>query len=106
MKIKENLTVREAIKYAEDNGFDKEMFSLKINDKYVATGKFLDAYYEMIQIPSLGEGFMRFKELCEQYGDRNISIDIIDEQEFKTCVAMDFILRGKFNDIPEEYKLI
>lgn len=105
MKIKENLTVREAIKYAKDNGFDKEMFSLKINNEYIISGKFLDAYYEMIQIPLLGNGFTRFKEFCEQYGERNISIDIIDEQEFKTCVSMDFIIRGKFNDIPEEYKL-
>lgn len=105
MKIKENLTVREAITYAEDNGFDKEMFSLKINEKHVVSCKFLDAYYEMIQIPVLGNGFVTFKQLCEQHGERNISIDIIDEEEFKNGIAFDFIIRGKFDEIPEEYKL-
>lgn len=105
MKIKENLTVREAINYAENNGFDKEMFRLNINDKYVASGKFIDAYYEFIQIPVVGNGFLRFKELCEQHGERNISIDIIDDEEFKSGVTFDFIIRGKFQEIPDEYKI-
>ena len=104
MKIKENLTVRETVKYAEDNGYNSVMFRLNINDKYTASGKFLDAYYEMILIPVLGNGFTRFKELCEAHGDRNISIDIIDEEEFKSGVWFDFIIRGKFAEVPDEYK--
>jgi len=104
MKIKENLSVREVIAYAENNGFDSVMFRLNINDNYVASGKFLDAYYEMIIIPVIGSGFTRFKELCEAYGDRNISVDIIDEEEFKTGVWFDFIIRGKISEVPDEYK--
>jgi hypothetical protein len=105
MKIKEGLTVREAIKYAKDNGFDKEMFRININDKYVISGKFLDAYYEMVLIPVMGSGFTRFQELCNTHGERNISIDIVDEEEFKSGVSFDFIIRGKFAEIPEEYKI-
>jgi len=63
MKVRENLTVREAIKYAKDNGFNKEMFSLKINDKYAVSGKLLDAYIDMVQIPVLGLGFLIVKLL-------------------------------------------
>ena len=105
MKIKEGLSVREAIKHAEDNGYDKEMFRLNINDKYVASGRFLDAYYEMIIIPVLGNGFTRFQDLCDAHGDRNISIDIVDEEEFKSGVYFDFIIRGKYKEVPKEYAL-
>lgn len=104
MKIKENLTVNEAKKYAEDNGYNSVMFCINLNEKYLACGKFLDAYYDFIQIPILGNGFVRFKELCEEYGERNISIDIIDEDEFKDDVNLDFMVRGRYMDIPEEYK--
>jgi hypothetical protein len=104
MKIKENLTVREATKYAEDNGFNSVMFRLNINDKYTVSGKFLDAYYDLISIPVLGSGFTRFQELCNAHGERNISIDIIDEEEFKSGVWFDFIIRGKFAEVPDEYK--
>ena len=105
MKIKENLTVNEATDYAKKNGYDSAMFKINLNDKYIASGKFLDAYYDLIQIPILGSGFTRFKELCEEYGERNISIDIVDEEEFKSGVSFDFIIRGRYMDIPEKYKL-
>jgi hypothetical protein len=39
------------------------------------------------------------------HGERNISIDIVDEEEFKAGVFLDFIVRGKFDEIPSEYKL-
>lgn len=102
---KKNLTVREAVQYAQDNGFDKEMFKLNINGKYVASGKFLDAYYEFITIPIMGTGFLRFQDLCDEYGERNISVDIIEKEEFNAGVSFDFIIRGKFDSIPEEYKI-
>lgn len=104
MKIKENLTVNEATRYAEDNGYNSVMFRINLNGKYLASGKFLDAYYGLIQIPIVGEGFTRFKELCEEYGERNISIDIVDEKEFKSGVNFDFVIRGKYMDVPDEYK--
>lgn len=106
MKIKENMTINEATDYAENNGYDSVMFRINFNDKYLASGKFLDAYYDMIQIPVLGEGFTRFKELCTEYGERNISIDIVDEEEFKAGVRFDFIMRERYKDIPEEYKIM
>lgn len=105
MKIKENLSVFEAEEYAKDNGYDSVTFKLNIKDKYVASGKFLDAYYSMIRLPVLGIGFTRFSNLQEEYGDRNIAIDIVDEDEFKTGVMFDFIVRGKYDSIPEEYQV-
>lgn len=104
MKIKENLTINEATDYAENNGYDSVMFRINLNDKYLASGKFLDAYYDLIQIPVLGKGFTRFNELCKEYGERNISIDIVDEEEFKSGVRFDFIIRERYRDIPEEYQ--
>lgn len=105
MKIKENMTINEAKDYAENNGYDSVMFRIYLNDKYLASGKFLNAYYNMIQIPVLGKGFTRFNELCEKYEDRNISIDIVDAKEFNMGVMFDFIIRGRYMDIPEEYKI-
>lgn len=105
MKIKENLTVREAEDYAKENGYNKVAFSLKINDKYVVSGKYLDAYYDLIEIPVLGSGFTRFTDLCKEHGERSLSIDIIDEEELKNSISFDFIIRGKFDSIPEEYKI-
>lgn len=105
MKIEENLSVYEAEEYAKDNGFDNTTFKININGNYVVSGKFLDAYYSMIQIPVLGSGFTRFADLQKEYGDRNISIDIVDEEEFKLGVSFDFILRGKYDSIPEEYRM-
>ncbi len=104
MVIKKNLTISEATDYAEKNGYNSVMFKINLNDEYLVSGKFLDAYYDLIQIPVLGSGFTRFKELYEEYGERNISIDIVDENEFKTNVSFDFIVRGRYMDIPEEYK--
>lgn len=106
MKMKENLTISEATDYAENNGHDSVMFRINLNNKYLASGKFLDAYYNLIQIPVLGEGFTRFNELCKEYGERNISIDIVDEEEYKAGVRFDFVIREKYMDIPEEYKIM
>lgn len=65
MWIKENLTVNEATDYAENNGYDSVMFRINLNNKYIASGKFLDAYYDLIQIPVLGSGFTRFKNYAK-----------------------------------------
>ena len=105
MKIKEDLTPTEAREYAEKNGFNSVMFEIKLNDKYIVSGKFIDAYYDIIEIPILGQGYIRLKALCEEYGERILSLDIIDEEDFKNRVNLDFILRGKYMDIPSEYKL-
>lgn len=48
MKVKENLTVREAVEYAKENGYNKEMFNMKIDGVCTASGRFIDAYYEII----------------------------------------------------------
>lgn len=102
MKLKENLSVFEAKKYAEENGYDEVMFQLDINDKSVAVGQFLDAYYGFVKIPVLGDGFVQLSSLQDQYGDRNITMHIIDKEEFRLGVSFDFIIRQK--EVPEEFQ--
>lgn len=105
MKIKEKMTINEATDYAKSNGSNSVMFKINLNDKYLVSGKFLDAYYDLIQIPVLGDGFTRFADLCKEYGERNLSVDIVDEKELKQGVSFDFIIRERYMDIPEEYRL-
>ena len=96
-----NLNSRQLLKYAEENGYDSVMFSVKKNGTHTVTGKFLDAYYEFVQIPLLGNGFVRIGDLEERMG-YDITFDVLDEEAFKTGVRLDFLLRGK--NIPKEYQ--
>lgn len=106
MKIKENLSIYEATQYAKDNGFNSVTFRLNINNNYTASGKFLDAYYDFVILPVVGDGFVRLNDFREEYGDKNVSMDIIDDKEYKTGVWFDFVVRGRYNEVPEEYKPI
>ena len=45
------------------------------------------------------------RNYAKKYGERNISIDIVNEKDFKHGVNFDFIIRGKYMDIPKDYKL-
>jgi hypothetical protein len=102
MENKENLTTEKAIEFAKENGFDSVMFCLRINESTVY-GKFLDAYLEMILIPVVGiNNFITFNQLSDIYGEDNMSVRIVDEEEYKMGVFFDFILRGK--EVPDEYK--
>ena len=53
-----NLNVRQILEYAKENGFNSVMFSLKKDGSHFVAGKFLDAYFEFVQIPFLGDGFV------------------------------------------------
>lgn len=94
------INTRQLINYAKENGYDSVKFSLKRNGEHVATGKFLDAYYEFVQLPIIGDGFVRLGDLEEQMG-YDITFDVLSDEEFKTWASLDFILRGK--QIPKEY---
>ena len=96
-----NLNVRQILEYAKDNGFNSVMFSLKKDGSHFVAGKFLDAYFEFVQIPFLGDGFFTMSELEKNFG-LSISFDVLDEEGFLTAVRLDFLLRGK--ELPEKYK--
>lgn len=95
------INTRQLIAYAKENGFNSVKFSLKKNGQHTIAGKFLDAYYELVQLPIIGDGFVRLGDLEEQIG-YDITFDVLDEEAFKTCVRLDFLLRGK--NIPKEYQ--
>jgi hypothetical protein len=96
------MTTREILKYAKDNGYDSTMFSLKSSEgKPLCVGKFLDAYYEFVQLPICGTGFITLSDLEDRFG-YNLSFEVIDETQYNICVYMDFLLRGI--DIPEDIK--
>ena len=95
-----NMNSRQLLKYAKENGYDSVMFSVKKNGTHTVTGKFLDAYYEFVQIPLLGNGFVRMDQLEGQLG-YDITFDVLTDKEFTTAVTLDFLLRGK--EIPKEY---
>jgi len=89
------MTTREILEYAKDNGYNSVMFSIKNNeDKQICVGKFLDAYYEFVNIPFLGDGFVRIKDLENQLG-YDIRFEVIDEQKYSSGAYLDFVLRGK-----------
>lgn len=96
-----NLNVRQILKYAEENGFNSVMFSLKKDGQHFVAGKFLDAYFEFVQIPSLGDGFVTMSDLEKNFGN-NISFDVLDEEAFLMAVRLDFLFRGK--ELPKKYQ--
>lgn len=50
---------------------DNPEFVLIVNGR-VLNGKFLDAFFGMIQLPDLGDGFMMLSDLRKQIGDQNM----------------------------------
>lgn len=72
------LNAYELEEYAKDNGFDSLEFMM-ISPK-IFKGKFLDAYYGMIQIPEIGEGFIMLKELIKQFGFDNLKFVVLESE--------------------------
>lgn len=99
----EIMGMRKFIKYCEENGYNSVKFQVMQGDKPVCSGKALDIYYEMVTIPVIGEEhFVRLSDLEDQFG-YNIGFRILTEEEYKTLVAFDFIIRGK--EVPQKYNL-
>ena len=98
---KEGMTARELIKYAKDNDcYNSLKFVCRKDGALLFVGEFLDAYYEFIKIPVVGEGIVRLSDIEEKIG-YGLLFDELDEEQFLTYVRMDYILHGK--QIPEKY---
>lgn len=98
---KEGMTTRELLKYAKDSDrYNSLKFVCRKDGKFRFVGEFLDAYYEFVKIPVLGEGFVSLDDIEEEIGCGSL-FDELDEEQFLTYVRMDYILRGM--EIPEKY---
>jgi len=99
--LKEGLATYELEEYAKDNGYNSTKFICRVEVDGKAktvpfTGKFLDAYYGFIQIPLMGDGFVRLQDIQDEYGDRNLFWDIPEtDEEYHSMEQIAFILRGK-----------
>ena len=94
------MNTRQIINYAKENGYNSVKFSIKRDGNHLVAGKFLDAYFEFVEIPLLGDGFVTIEQLEEQLG-YGIEFEVLDEENYKTMVRLDFLLRGK--PIPEKF---
>jgi hypothetical protein len=94
------MNARQIIAYAKDNGFNSVKFSIRKNGNHLVAGKFLDAYFEFVKIPLLGDGFITIGQLENDLG-YDIEFNVLTDDEFKATVRLDFLLRGK--PLPEKY---
>lgn len=95
-----DMNARQIITYAKNNGFNSVKFSINKNDAHLAAGKFLDAYFEFIEIPLLGDGFITMGQLENAFG-YDIEFKVLTDEEYMCAVRLDFILRQR--PIPEKY---
>lgn len=62
------MNIVEIEEYAKDHGFDSCEFLMMTKDGGIFNGKFLDAYFGFVQIPQLGDGFIRLSDIRKEYG--------------------------------------
>jgi sugar phosphate isomerase/epimerase len=55
--------------YAEEIGFDSVEFIIKNPKGDEFKGRFLDAYFGLVLIPELGDGFINLTKLQREYGN-------------------------------------
>lgn len=96
------MNTRQIIAYAKENGFNTVKFSIRKNGNHLVAGKFLDAYFEFVEIPLLGDGFITIGQLENELG-YDIEFGVLTDDEFVCAVRFDFILRGKTP--PEKYAI-
>ncbi len=65
-------------------------------------GEFLDAYFEFVKIPILGDGFVTISQIEEVLG-YDIKFDIVKDEEYQWFVNMDLLLHGKISNNMGEY---
>jgi hypothetical protein len=94
------MNTRQIITYARKNGFNSVKFSIKRNGNHFVAGEFLDAYFEFVKIPLLGDGFVTIGQLEAELG-HDLEFEVIDEEKYKNWVRLDFLLRGK--PLPEKF---
>ena len=94
------MKTREIINYAEENGFNSVKFVLKRGEQKLAAGKFLDAYFEFVQIPIFGDGFVTISQLEQELG-YDIEFEVLTDEEYISHNRLAFLLQGK--ELPKEF---
>lgn len=94
------MKTREIINYAKENGFNSVKFVLKRGEQKLAVGKFLDAYFEFVQIPILGDGFVTISQLEQELG-YDIEFEVLTDEEYIAHNRLAFLLQGK--ELPKEF---
>lgn len=91
MGLPTSIGTRELIKYAKDNGYNSVKFCGG-NSKGMVIGRFIDAYYELVEIPACrGGGCFRISDIEELMG-YDITFDVLDDEQYRGAVRMDYIL--------------
>lgn len=54
--------------YARNHDYDSCEFLMVAKNGKLFNGKFLDAYFGMVQIPDLGDGFIRLDDIRKAHG--------------------------------------
>ena len=94
------MKTREIINYAKENGFNSIKFVLKKGEQKLAAGKFLDAYFEFVKIPILGDGFVTISQLEQELG-YDIEFEVLTDEEYIAHNRLAFLLQGK--ELPKEF---
>lgn len=88
---------REFLEYAKKNGFNSTKFELLKDNKHMCYGRVLDAYYEFVQIPFIGDGFIMISDL-----ERNLGYDIkfipIDDETYNLGIQVEEIIKNSVSD--------
>lgn len=99
---RKDMSTREFIEYCKDNGYNSVKFHVVKDGSLICTGKVLDIYFEFVEIPLIGEGFVKLSDLEKALG-HGIAFRILsDESLFDNYIMLDFMIRGR--EIPEKYK--
>lgn len=93
MDMPRGINVRQLLEYAKDNGYNSVKFLCK-NEKTAFVGEFLDAYYELVKIPALGNGFVTLEQIEHESG-YDVVFDVLDEETYRLGAKVDCILHGK-----------
>ncbi|RXZ77997.1 hypothetical protein EBB07_28470 [Paenibacillaceae bacterium] len=64
----EAMNIYEIEEYAKDHGYDSLEFLIINKEGNSFNGRFLDAYFGMIQIEAISDGFIRLEQLRNQFG--------------------------------------
>ena len=98
------MCVREFIEYAKEYGYNSTKFELLKDNKHMCYGSVLDAYYEFVQIPFIGDGFVRISDLEKSLG-YDIKFRPIDDETYNLGIEVEKIIKNNVLDQNTEVAL-
>lgn len=95
------MNTREFLNYAQEHSSDHIKFEITKGGHHLCYGEVLDAYFEFLRIPIVGEGFVSIRTLESECG-YDLKFELLDDKAYARAVPLDFLLRGR--EIPEAYQ--